>query len=287
MPHRLLCVAILVFWSLAAGALFTRDLLPTLMVGDPPDLRAITQADDRPTETHWGIMVLSDGKDESSLRSVGRATTRSERKRDGWYSLSSEAQIDAGELLKGTPFQWVQAERIEVGGTYNIDPSGNLDYFRAWVRPDDGSRLDLLTITGQLEGGELVVTMQGPVAALNTERRFPYQPRGLVHNALGPLDRMPGLQVSQRWESRVVSPLTGRVETGTVEVVRRSSIIWDSNPVAALEVVTKVGPLSARTWVRPADGLVLRQEVPFPFVKMRLDRIPDQDATPLARDDRE
>ena len=38
-------------------------------------------------------------------------------------------------------------------------------------------------------------------------------------------------------------------------------------------------PLSARTWVRP-DGLVLRQEVPFPFVKLVLERQPDRPDRP-------
>ena len=31
------------------------------------------------------------------------------------------------------------------------------------------------------------------------------------------------------------------------------------------------GPITAKTWVRP-DGVVLRQEVPFPFVRLVLER---------------
>ena len=49
---------------------------------------------------------------------------------------------------------------------------------------------------------------------MNQTRTIPYEPRSLVQNALGPFDRLPGLQVGQRWESRVVNPLTGRIETG-------------------------------------------------------------------------
>ena len=40
-------------------------------------------------------------------------------------------------------------------------------------------------------------------------------------------------------------------------------------------IVTQLTPVSARTWVR-RDGLVLRQEIPFPFVKLILERLPDR-----------
>jgi hypothetical protein len=97
----------------------------------------------------------------------------------------------------------------------------------------------------------------------------------MIQNAMGPIDRLPGLQVGQRWETRVVSPLTGRVERVNVEVVGKRSILWDNNPEPTLEVVTHFSPISARTWVR-RDGLVLRQEIPFPFVKLILERLPDR-----------
>ena len=53
------------------------------------------------------------------------------------------------------------------------------------------------------------VVSQGPLPILNRTQSFPYEPRSVVQNQLGPLDRLPGLQVGQRWETRVVSPFTG------------------------------------------------------------------------------
>ena len=113
-------------------------------------------------------------------------------------------------------------------------------------------------------------------------QRFPYQPRGMVQNTFGPLDRLPGLQVGQRWESQVISPLTGKMESGIVEVVDKQVIAWgkDNNPVSTLVVVSRMGTHSARTWVRPADGLVLQQEIPFPMRKLVLVRQPDDDPAP-------
>ena len=61
----------------------------------------------------------------------------------------------------------------------------------------------------------------------------------------------------------MVSPLTGRVETVRVEVSSGDVIHWDDSPVtpsrSSTHMTAAVGPdLGA------PDGLVLRQEVPFP-----------------------
>jgi hypothetical protein len=269
MPHRLVSVAILLFWSIAAFALFTRDMLPELLVGDPPDLRSISKADGAFEPTHWSIMVAEDPS-LMNLRSVGQAVTKSTLKADGWVEMTSDVRIDAKGLLKGTPFQTLHDEQLVVLSNYHIDPSGNL--FAFWTGVKSASEAgELLTLEGRVKDESLEVRAKGPMPIFNWTRTFAYQPRGMVQNTLGPIDRMPGLQVGQRWESRVVSPLTGRVESIRVEVARKGVITWGNNPVTALEVVARASPLTVRMWVRP-DGLVLRQEVPFPFVRLVLDR---------------
>ena len=40
-----------------------------------------------------------------------------------------------------------------------------------------------------------------------------YEPRSVIQDVLGPLDRLPGLHVGQRWESQVINPFTGQVES--------------------------------------------------------------------------
>ena len=97
----------------------------------------------------------------------------------------------------------------------------------------------------------------------------------MVQNSLGPLDRMPGLQVGQRWESRVVSPLhrTGRAGAGRGRAQERDHL--GRQPGHDPRSRDAMPPVSVRTWVRP-DGLVLRQEVPFPFVRLVLERLPQR-----------
>lgn len=277
MPHRLACVAILLFWAVAAVALFTRDLLPTLMVGAPPDLRSVALADEPERPTRWTILAADDPRTSNLRHAVGQVVTETVRERDGYVRMSSEAWFDAGKILHGTRLESVHAEeQVGVTGSCLIDGSGNLDRFRASVRLGDKLGPEVLTLEGKLKQDRLEVSVHGPppLGFLMRKHSFPYQPRGLVQSNLGPLDRMPGLQVGQRWRSQVVSPLTGQVQQCEVAVIGREHITWDNNPVQTLVVSTSMGLTKARTWVRP-DGLVLRQEVPFPLGKLILERQPD------------
>lgn len=281
MPHRLVILTIIVGWSWAVITLFRRDVLPDFLLGPPPDLRAVASANEAPDRpSRWVIQVIDDGR-ELQPRPVGQVNTDTRRLQDGSYHMESLAWFDSAELLAGTPFAAVGPERIEIRSRFDVDPSGNLDTLRAVVHLAAQAK-DLVTITGAVRGNELEVTIQGSVPLLGGTRRFPYQSRELIQNDLGPIDHMPGLQVGQRWVTRMVSPLTGRVERVEVAVERRRLITWDAGPVSTFEVVTRTPLLSARTWVRP-DGLVLRQELPFPLVRLMLERVPDRFIGPDAQ----
>src|SRR5437867_5190212 len=150
MPHRLVCVAILLFWLIAASALVTRDLLPELLIGSPPDLRSISMADQSSKPPHWSILVAEDPA-LLNLRSVGSAVTESSLKKDGWVEMSSKVLIDGNDLLKGTPFETPGGdnERLEVISNNQVDPSGNLYSFRASVR-SSGLPGELIVLDGRL-----------------------------------------------------------------------------------------------------------------------------------------
>ena len=273
MPPRLLSVGLLVYWAVAALSLITRDLLPEWTLGSPPDLRTISRAEEGARPGRWAVQVLDDPKGSEVRRTVGQAMTEGVRLPDGKVEMASRVWFDTGGLLKGTPFDRKSEARIEFSSNYLVDPAGNLLSLRAKVRSVSDPE-QLLDVRGVLKNHAIEITTQSPFPLLNQTRSIPYEPRGLVQNALGPIDRLPGLQVGQRWDTRVVNPFTGRADVVRVEVTGRRLIHWNNNPVTTLEVVQHLTPLSARTWVR-SDGLVLRQEVPFPFVKLMLERLPD------------
>jgi hypothetical protein len=277
MPPRLVCVAILLFWVVAASSLIRRDVLPELRFAGPPDLLSIARAVRTSGPSRWSVLVIDDPGHPDVRRSVGEAVTESVRQPDGGVLMSSRVRFDSGGLLRGTVFApRGQLELVMViASTCQIDRTGNLRAFSASVRPEPDPQ-EVLRVEGRLNarGDALEVVARGPLPMMNQTRTIPYQERSLVQNAMEPFDYLPGLQVGQRWESRSVNPLNGRIEPIKVEVTRKTVIHWDNHPVTTWEVVQHIAAMmDARTWVR-IDGLVLRQEVPFPLVKLVLERQP-------------
>ena len=138
MPSRLVCVALLAYWLVAAFGLVSRDLLPELSVGSPPDLRTIAVAGEDAPPARWSIQVVDDPADPEARRSVGQAVTESRRGPDGWIEMSSKVTFDPGRLptalARGASFSREGEDQIEFYSKYHIDPSGNLRAFNAEVR---------------------------------------------------------------------------------------------------------------------------------------------------------
>ncbi len=280
MPSRVISLAILVYWSIAAFCLLTWDVLPELSMGYPPDLRAITFASDSRVPVRWSIQVVDDPHSPEARRAVGEAITGSSRRADGWYEMTSRVTFDAADLLRGTPFATRGRMRLEIDSRYHVDSSGNLHDFDLHVKSGEFGDA-LINVKGQLKGKTMEIVTRGPIEILNKKVDFPYEPRSVVQDVLGPLDRLPGLQVGQRWEARMINPFNGKVDSVRAQVVRRTMIDWDGNPVLTFEVEQKMSPLTMKTWVR-TDGVILRQEVPFPFVRLMLERRPADVRAPVA-----
>lgn len=288
MPPRLVSLAILVYWSIAAFFLLTWEVLPELTLGYPPDLRAIaTAAGTNPGPVTWSIDVIDDRTKPDVRRTVGMVTTDSKRTEEGGYELTSHVELDASELLKRTPIRL--GSDVGVGliidGRYDVAPKGDLRSFDMVVKAKDvGERL--VKVEGKVGDGVLEVTSRGVISMLDRTMKFPYQSKGVVYDSLRPLDRLPGLQVGQRWDVQVVNPLSGEVETARVVVEKRGLIDWNGDPVQAFEVLQTSRVVKARTWVG-LDGVILRQQVPLPMVEMILERLPDGAAKPVIEPARE
>lgn len=274
MPPRLVSVAILIYWSIAAFWLLTWEVLPELSLGYPPDMRSITAAGDDSKPVKWTIDVIDDPKHPDVRRSVGQAVTSSTRTPDRGVDLASHVVFDAGELLKRMPFTDNPDVRLTIASHYQVDPKGSLQGFDMRISTADASD-GLFTVKGVLKGSMMEVTATGVASFLNRKLSFPYKPRGVVYDALRPFDRLPGLYVGQRWDTRMINPFSGAVDVVRVEVKRRAFIDWNGEAVSAFEVDQHAATVTAKAWVR-LDGLILRQEVPLPFFNMVLERLPDE-----------
>lgn len=278
MPSRLVSLAILVYWSIAAFLLLTWDVLPELTLGYAPDLRAIAVAGDSSRPVRWSIQIVDDPRYPDLRRPVGESVTASSRRPDGWTKLTSRVDLDSSGMLKDTPIAKAARGRLRVESSYLVDNSGNLNSFE--LRIDDASG-PWVKVNGKVKGGKIEIVSWSPIQYFNQNMSFDYEPRSVVQDILGPLDKLPGLHVGQRWETRVINPFSRTAESVRVEVVRRALIHWEGNPVNTFEVVHRTSPLSMKTWVRP-DGVILRQEIPFPFVRLVLERRPETDSPPVA-----
>src|SRR5262245_15632215 len=121
MPSRLVSLAILIYWSIAAFLLLTWEVIPELSLGYPPDLRAITVAGDATKPVRWSIQIVDDPRFPEVRRTVGESITASSRRPDGWFELTSHVDVDAGGMLKGTPFMNRASMRLEVSSLYLVD----------------------------------------------------------------------------------------------------------------------------------------------------------------------
>ena len=104
MPPRLVCVAILLYWVVAASSLIRRDLLPELRFARPPDLLSIARAVRSSGPSRWSVLVIDDPAHPDIRRSVGEAVNESIRQHDGAVLMSSRVRFDSGGLLRGTAF---------------------------------------------------------------------------------------------------------------------------------------------------------------------------------------
>jgi len=278
MPSRFVSLSILIYWSIAAFCLLTREVIPELTSGYPPDLRSITLAAISTKPVRWSIQVIDDSRFPDVRRVVGEAVTEIKRQHDGWVALTSRVEIDAGGLLKGTAFLARPSLRLGVDSLYRVEPTGDLQSFEIKVKSRESPET-LIGVRGQLKGKKMEIVCKGPVPLLNKNLTVDYEPRSVFHDVLGPLDRLPGLHVGQRWESRVINPFTGQVDSVRVEVARKGLIPWNGKQVRTFEVVQHTTPFAMRTWVS-LDGVILRQDVPFPFVRLVLERRPGEEDVP-------
>lgn len=274
MPSALTRFLIVITWLVSMCILIEKDVLPRYLVGNPPDFKslAINQTE---IKTNWRIAVE---EGDEKTRPVGRATNITRKRLDGGATLESDVQLDASGLFQGTPFQIAEATHFEFSNTTLVTAQGLLDQVRADVRVRELGEKPILNIQAVPDNhGKLEVRFSSSISPiLNFNKNINYAPRELVRGGLEPVDRLPGLRVGQRWNSQILQPMTGRPEQIQSSVTGMSRIFWNNNPVEVFLVEHKSGTFTAKTWVRP-DGLVLRQQLPTPIVRLVLERLPEEE----------
>lgn len=269
MPVWPVRILIIVVWLLATSWLIRRDVLPEYLIGEPPDWKRVVAATSD-TSSRWLISV-EDAPDR--LRVVGQAFSQSHRLPDGSTELESRVRLDAQGLLRGTVMAMADSAEFVFRGTTRISPQGLLDLVRADINVRELGDEPVLNVQAiPATGGKLDIRFSSRLSPLlNFRQTVEQDPTSMVRGGLEPLDRLPGLRVGQLWSTRVLQPLTAKSEVVRSEVTGIERLFWNGNPTETFVVVHKASTFSARTWVR-RDGLVIRQELPTPLVRLVLER---------------
>lgn len=286
MPPRYLSLAILGFWLATTGWLVYRDLWPRLRPGDPPPF-SIDLADEAQhfaLPTRWTI-YRQDGQSDKQER-LGRLRTWVEyRASDDTFGLHSE--MERVRLALGL-------EVARLSSSYHVDRDGRLREMYAHLTASlDGIEVIQGQLEGQVQGQFFHATCRSEKGILDRilgkqEVKLtpvPVSASGTILNPLHPVNRIGSLQPGMQWRMPLVDPLTDALAAtfpGThpgprfldAQVLPEpKNLTWHGREVACLVIEYSQGnELSARTWVRQSDGLVLRQEANLQSEKLILQR---------------
>lgn len=256
MPSRLGVAAIVLFWLVSTSWLIVREIAPRFRTGQPPAF--FTDVTDEVGGTTIGWTIYHKGE------RVGAGDSKVERRSDRTFVLASRLLFEKFDVL------FVRITKI--AGHYRIDKDGNLKELATEVK----IVLAGAEVKGQVKGvvrdGMLTprIYIDGMEADLG-----PFQPQpvkvaahGNVLNTMHLLNKIPGLRPGQAWEVPLLDPLgailPGRkmaVSTLLAEV-HTADLDWQGKPVPCFRIdYGEVGKkVTAHTWVRRSDGLVLQQE---------------------------
>jgi hypothetical protein len=296
MCNRWFSAIVVVLWLATMTWLVKEKLLPLILVGEPPSVRKVIEAQSEKPVVGWRVSL-----DEKPL---GWALEDTKLQRSGLTEVRARVHFDTLPLDKMVP-GWLQAVFRLMGGACDklkLDTRSVLtvDGFGHQVRFDSTLRFDpsgeVISVHGTMEGGQ--AELQVRVRSRPSEPIVVHLPaEALLSDAFSPQPQteMPGLRAKQTWTVPVYSPLSpdkNKWEILRATVEGTQSIMWNGKVVSAWRVVYRSETANGaggsqkprgQLWVR-RDGAVLKQEMmPMPFgPTITFLRLPDDEAEKLA-----
>ena len=284
MPSRLITAAILAFWLTMTGWLIQREVVPTMLADVAPSFHI-----DLTEEIEW--TERNDGKRGAFVRwtvdyngaRVGKAKSRVVANEDRSYELHCAFKFDDGKFAIGP----LNIDKME--SMYRIADDKLLA-----LSADIEANVGKVKIQGDVVAGFFDARLFGEVVLLG---KFDYQfdklnlpQHGSVLNPMLPVNRlrvngMGGLYDGKTWKIPLLNPFADLAEKFVgkgmtipmvIAIVSVDTLEWDKKDTACfkIEYHEPGKEVTARTWVRKLDGLVLRQESKHHGFEMVLQRIP-------------
>jgi hypothetical protein len=280
MPSRTTCALIFLLWLFSTGWLISRDLLPSLGLGQITYERALaSRAVEEPVD--WTIF-----RDEEE---VGHLFFSVHPKPNSTFELESRAHLRV-PLTNDRPMI------IDINSIIYVNPLKELDHFGVVVSLS-GSNTEI-HVDGEPKEDTLALGLTLRVGGQEQFKRsmqVPFNRRAMLLDVFGQLDRLPDLRPGKVWQTQFVNPLSSLVGGDLLPVRTMDSIQntvvgieeieWSKEKVACYKVEHRYQQALTSSWARVSDGKVLVQEVMFGGDRYRLvaersthDRLPDSES---------
>jgi hypothetical protein len=305
MPPRAVTAAVVVFWLATSGWYFYREFWPALQAGEAPPYTIDLVDETHQLPNYWDVFQgdkkvgkattqINYHKEDDSFELYSKLDLKFEIAGLGLALGKLKTDVNSVTTYRTTREGDLRGLSADLTGSLKLEHLG-LDYTLHGQ------------VTGTVRGG--LLHAGGDVVFLGQKQPLQFDPvelsgRGTVLNPLHPVKRIAGLVPGRTWQVRLFDPLSllsgvrldggdkkadlalqlalqavGGNEPGqftrlTATVLPEPQALdWDNQPVRCLVIEYRGGQdMTARTWVRQDDGVVLQQEASFKGDRMLLKR---------------
>ena len=273
MPPRLITGAILAFWLAMTGLLIHREVVPMMLADAAPTYQPDLTDEIGSHTVVW--KVFHDGK------RIGSGTS-------GVVANIDDRTYEFGSSFHFSEFRLGPANVYSMESMYRVTEEGKLLAFSTKSEVGFG---DMSTLKVGIEG-DVVNGVCVPRVLLNNTihplDQIDLPQQGSIVNPMHLVNRLRKLRVGQTWRITMVDPLRGVTNkfmgdfgkgmtiSALIAEVKTDTLKWDRKEVLCytIEYREPGKEISARTWVRKSDGLVLQQEANHLGFDMVLKRVP-------------
>ncbi|MCI0637608.1 MAG: hypothetical protein L0Y72_01870 [Gemmataceae bacterium] len=259
MPSRLVVLLIVLFWLATASWLVVREMVPRWLAGNAPRIALDATDEIGGNVVRWLVFKKDD--------LVGDGISRVKRLPDRTFELKSEFKFQKLDLLNIVTIKKI-VSRYRVTKEHGLVEVGALIWINEKVGKAVAGFPDVeIEVNGVVEDGMLATKL----FVLGEEQRLlPIQPVKAPGNVLNPmhlLNKIPGLREGQSWLIPLFDPLSaglpghGMTISQLEAAVSAVKLKWGGTDVACYRIDYREPgkKVTASTWVRSRDGLVLQQ----------------------------
>ena len=228
MQSRWFNTAIVMLWLATMSWLVGEKVLPSFLIGDPPNYSKIVESQRDSPPVGWRMTFNG--------RPLGWALSDTKLQPSGLTEIYGRVHFEALPLEEVMPTwlrslvrlirQPIDRLRMDARSVLTIDALGHLLRFDSSVRIDPLN--ELIRVRGIVEGQQLQLTVRSGEASFNSETFFPSG--ALLCDALSPQTKLPGLRAGQKWTMPVYSPFWSAknpIEIVHATVEASEPIIWN------------------------------------------------------------